>query len=167
MVQRQHDLAGALIDGGAAQPAEHRDFLRTGQPDPLHLGVGDILDVFLDLFVHRAIVRVHTAKFQEFVNRHLVPRQLGIRRLDHSENVQHQLLLAQRQAVHGILDQVVGFAHNGLVAPGAVGSDRGQNLVIGPWGVWLFFGCHSVTSIFPAAMFGCAKMGVLAHSLRR
>ena len=112
-------------------------------------------------------MRVHTAKFQEFVNRHLVPRQLGIRRLDHSENVQHQLLLAQRQAVHGILDQVVGFAHNGLVAPGAVGSNRGQSLVIGPWGVWLVFGYHSVTSVFPAAMFGCAQMGVLAHSLRR
>ena len=82
--------------------------------------------------------------------------------------IHHQYVIPlQVMEVTGEQYRERGFAHNGLVAPGAVGSDRGQSLVIGPWGVWLFFGCHSVTSVFPAAMFGCAKMGVLAHSLRR
>ena len=93
-------------------------------------------------------MRVDAAELQKFVNRHLVPRQFGIRRLDHRKNVQHQLLLAERQAVHRVLDQVVGFAYDRLIAPGAVGGDRGQGGIIGPLGVWLFLGCHILTSKF-------------------
>ena len=95
LIQRQHDLAGALIDRCAGKPAEHRDFLGACQTDPLYLGVGDILDVLFDLLVHRAVVRVHAAELEKLIDRHLIAGQLGIRRLDHGENVQHQLLLTQ------------------------------------------------------------------------
>ena len=94
-LERQHDLAGALIDRCAGKPAEHRDFLGTCQTDPLYLGVGDILDVLFDLLVHRAVVGVHAAELEKLIDRHLIAWQLGIRRLDHGENVQHQLLLTQ------------------------------------------------------------------------
>ena len=52
LIQRQHDFARSLVDGRRTQPAEHRDFLGARQADPLDLGIGDVLDVFLDLLVH-------------------------------------------------------------------------------------------------------------------
>ena len=160
LVERQHDFAGALVDGRAGKPAEHRDFLGSRQADPLDLGVGDVLDVFLDLLVHRAVVRVNAAELQKLVDRHLVPGQLGVRRLDHRENVQHQLLLAQRKAVHCVLDQIVGFADNRLIAAPAIGSNRGRRRRLGRLRPLLFvvvvflgrfqrtLGCHLQNLIF-------------------
>ena len=124
LIQRQHDLARSLVDGRRTQPTEHRDFLRTRQADPLHLGVGNILNVLFDLLVHRAVVRINAAQLQKLVDGHLVPGQLGVAGLDHRKDVQHQLLLAQCQAVHGVLDQIIALAHNGLPAAPAEGRYR-------------------------------------------
>ena len=130
LVERQDDLAGALIDGRAGKPTEHRYFLRTSQTNPLHLGVGDVLNVLLDLTIHRAVVGVHAAEFQKLIDGHFVPGQLGVRGLDHRKNVQHQLLLAQRKAVHCVLNQVIGFADDGLAAAAAVGGHRRLRLAV-------------------------------------
>ena len=148
LVQRQHDLAGALIDRCAGKPAEHRDFLGACQTNPLYLGVGDILDVLFDLLVHRAVVGVHAAELEKLIDRHLIAGQLGIRRLDHGENVQHQLLLTQRKAVHCVLDQVVGFPDDRLAAAAAVGSDRGGALI------FTVFGAGLGRRLFGTAVFG-------------
>ena len=168
MIQRQYDLAGALVDGRAGQPAEHRDLLGTGQTDPLHLGVGNVLDIFLDLLVHRAVVWVDSAELEELVDRHLVAGQFGVRRLDHREDVQHQLLLAQREAVHSVLDQVVGLADDILVAALAEGCDWGFGLhlcrLCGFFGVGL--GCYPVHisrlgSFFPECVSGCHMQNLI------
>mgnify|MGYP006985697322 CR=1 FL=1 len=79
LVERQHDLAGALVDGRAGKPAEHRDFLGARQADPLDLGIGDVLDVFLDLLVIEPLCGSRR-RASKLVDRHLVPGQLGVRR---------------------------------------------------------------------------------------